>query len=270
MTFQGIEGKARYHGTPVEEALPVIIESGDDRCEAPQGVKPHVVFANHPIVAGLPRSWPRLLGYNRFSPKPRSSIVAQVGEDPLIVAGAFGKGRSVAFASDCGPHWAPPEFVDWEGYAPSVAPDRGLGGARSMIAPLNVMRWGDRGTENRGRAARDHRQRRRLRPPCPVDGGARMAGSAPDLRGHGESPRGDGDFSTAALLQDLAHAAPTAPDLLIGHSFGGYLAQTAFCRGCSGRARLRWRIQFRISPTNKRRPRCSPGMKPISRAPSTG
>jgi uncharacterized membrane protein len=118
MTFQGIEGKARYHDTPVEEALPVVIEAGDDRRETPQGVKPGIALADHPIVAGLPQFWPRLLGYNRFSPKPESSIVAQVDEDPLIVAGAFGKGRSVAFASDCGPHWAPPEFVDWEGYAP--------------------------------------------------------------------------------------------------------------------------------------------------------
>ena len=24
--------------------------------------------------------------------------------------------RSVAFTSDCGPHWAPPDFVEWEGY----------------------------------------------------------------------------------------------------------------------------------------------------------
>ena len=24
--------------------------------------------------------------------------------------------RKVAFASDCGPHWAPPAFVDWPGY----------------------------------------------------------------------------------------------------------------------------------------------------------
>ena len=40
-----------------------------------------------------------------------------VGDDPLIVLGNHGKGRSVAFASDCGPHWAPPSFVDWSGYA---------------------------------------------------------------------------------------------------------------------------------------------------------
>jgi uncharacterized membrane protein len=41
-----------------------------------------------------------------------------VGDDPLIAVGAFGKGRSAVFTSDCGPHWAPPPFVDWAGYAP--------------------------------------------------------------------------------------------------------------------------------------------------------
>ena len=51
-----------------------------------------------------------------MTPKPGAAIVATVGDDPLIVAGAFGKGRSVAFTSDCGPHWAPPPFVEWAGY----------------------------------------------------------------------------------------------------------------------------------------------------------
>ena len=25
-------------------------------------------------------------------------------------------GRSAVFTSDCAPHWAPPEFLDWPGY----------------------------------------------------------------------------------------------------------------------------------------------------------
>jgi uncharacterized membrane protein len=118
MTFQGIDGKARYHGTPVEEALPVTISAFDDRAETPEGASPEVTIADHPIVAGLPARWPNLLGYNRIDAKPSAATVARVGADPLIVAGAFGKGRGVAFASDCGPHWAPPAFVEWEGYAP--------------------------------------------------------------------------------------------------------------------------------------------------------
>jgi uncharacterized membrane protein len=116
LTFQGIDAKAQYAGSPIEEALPVAIEKGDDRVEAPQGIEPLVTDAAHPIVAGLEATWPILLGYNRIAAKPGTSLVASVGDDPLIVAGDFGKGRSVAFASDCGPHWAPPPFVDWAGY----------------------------------------------------------------------------------------------------------------------------------------------------------
>ena len=35
LSFAGIDGKARYHGTPVEDALPVTIAATDDRVEAP-------------------------------------------------------------------------------------------------------------------------------------------------------------------------------------------------------------------------------------------
>ena len=115
LTFQGIEAKGQYAGSPVEQALPVTLARHDDRVECPQGVTPQVV-ADHPIVAGLAGVWPDLLGYNRLTAKPGAAVVAAVGDDPLIVAGAHGQGRSVAFASDCGPHWAPPPFVDWPGY----------------------------------------------------------------------------------------------------------------------------------------------------------
>ena len=117
MTFQGIDAKARYHGTPVEDVLPVTISPHDDRVEAPQGAAPKVAMKNHPIVAGIGGRWPALLGYNRLTAKTGADVVALVGEDPLIVAGTYGKGRAVAFASDCGPHWAPPAFVNWKGYA---------------------------------------------------------------------------------------------------------------------------------------------------------
>jgi uncharacterized membrane protein len=118
LTFQGIDAKARYRGTAVEEALPVTLRSDDDRLEAPQGLEPRVELPDHPIVKGIAGPWPALLGLNEIAPKPGAELVATAGGKPLIVAGAHGKGRSVAFASDCGPHWAPPEFVNWPGYAP--------------------------------------------------------------------------------------------------------------------------------------------------------
>lgn len=116
LTFQGIDAKGQYAGSAAEEALPVTLMRADDRVETPQGIAPRVTDASHPIAAGLEGDWPDLLGYNRVSAKPGATLVAQVGEDPLIVAGQIGKGRGVAFTSDCGPHWAPPPFVEWEGY----------------------------------------------------------------------------------------------------------------------------------------------------------
>ena len=117
LTFQGIDAKARYAGTPVEAALPVTLLSVDDRVEVPEGVVPVVRTAGHPIVDGLPGEWPALLGYNRIVPRAEATILAEVGPDPLLAVWAFGRGRTAAFASDCGPHWAPPTFVEWEGYA---------------------------------------------------------------------------------------------------------------------------------------------------------
>jgi uncharacterized membrane protein len=116
LTFQGIDAKGQYAGSAAETVLPITMHRHDDRVETPQGVTPVVTDGAHPIVAGLEGTWPDLLGYNQLAPKADASVVVTIGEDPLIVAGSFGKGRAVAFASDCGPHWAPPEFCEWAGY----------------------------------------------------------------------------------------------------------------------------------------------------------
>ncbi len=119
LTFQGIDAKGMYAGSPIEEALPVTMFRHDDRIESPQGVVPHVGGdPAHPILAGVSGEWPALLGYNEVMAKPDADVLVRVGGHPLVVAGTYGKGRSVAFTSDCGPHWAPPPFVDWAGYAP--------------------------------------------------------------------------------------------------------------------------------------------------------
>jgi uncharacterized membrane protein len=116
LSFAGIDGKARYHGTPVEQALPVQISVHDDRTEAPQGAQPAVSMAGHPVLSGLPEGWPLVLGYNQLTAKPTAEVVVRVGADPLLVLGKYGAGRSAAFASDCAPHWCPPAFMDWPGY----------------------------------------------------------------------------------------------------------------------------------------------------------
>ncbi|HJZ03390.1 MAG TPA: glutamine amidotransferase, partial [Streptosporangiaceae bacterium] len=69
LSFAGIEGKARYHHTPVETALPVTISPHDDRAERPEGVHPAVTEPGHPVLAGVPGDWPALLGYNRLTGK---------------------------------------------------------------------------------------------------------------------------------------------------------------------------------------------------------
>ena len=117
MTFQGIDAKARYAGSAVEAALPITMLSADDRVELPEGVVPDLTLPEHPIANGLHGTWPHLLGYNRLIARPEAQVIARVGSDPLIVAWNYGAGRAVAFASDCGPHWAPPEFLAWDGYA---------------------------------------------------------------------------------------------------------------------------------------------------------
>ena len=115
MTFQGIDGKAKWHGTVIEELLPVEIMDRDDRVECPQGAVVRLDNqASHPMVEDFPREWPPLLGYNRLLAKPQAEVVVRIKDDPLLVLGRYGKGRTFAWASDCAPHWMPPAFCDWD------------------------------------------------------------------------------------------------------------------------------------------------------------
>ncbi|MFI7120411.1 glutamine amidotransferase [Amycolatopsis sp. NPDC049868] len=116
LSFQGFEGKANYHRTPIEEILPVDIDPYDDRVETPEGVRAHVVRSGHPVVAGLDQEWPILLGYQHTTLKPDAELLATVEGDVMLAARQVGRGRTLAFTSDISPHWAPEEFMDWDGY----------------------------------------------------------------------------------------------------------------------------------------------------------
>ena len=70
-SFQGINGGARYHGTPVEEVLPVEILPYDDRVEVPEGFTPVIKQKAHPILAGFTGDWPPLLGFNEVKAEAR-------------------------------------------------------------------------------------------------------------------------------------------------------------------------------------------------------
>ena len=121
-SFQGIDGRARWRRTAVEETLPVDCLPYDDRIEAPEGIVADILMPDHPIVAGLPGPWPALLGVNEVTVKTRPGIdiVARLpteqGGHPLLVTGSHGKGRTLVWTSDIGPHWLPAPFVAWPGY----------------------------------------------------------------------------------------------------------------------------------------------------------
>ncbi|HVE09691.1 MAG TPA: glutamine amidotransferase [Paraburkholderia sp.] len=117
LSFQGINGSARFRNTPVEDVLPVRCLPYDDRVEVPEGFTPQIVAA-HPVIEGLGADWPHLLGYNEVELKPDAQLIASVPDTghPLLVAGSFGAGRTLAWTSDMSVHWLPPEFSAWQGY----------------------------------------------------------------------------------------------------------------------------------------------------------
>ena len=123
-SFQGIDGRARWRRTPVEDALPVTCLPYDDRIEVPEGFAPEILGSpDHPILRGLGQEWPLLLGANEVAirDRPDVEVLARLPESegghPLLVTGQYGDGRTVVWTSDIGPHWVPDAFTKWEGFA---------------------------------------------------------------------------------------------------------------------------------------------------------
>lgn len=116
LTFSGVDAKGKWHDTAVQEVLPVEVLTVDDRKEHCDGISP-VVVKDHVSLKGIPEKWPDVLGYNKTIPKPEAEVAVMIGDDPLVAFSEYGKGKSAVFTSDCAPHWAPPEFCEWEGYA---------------------------------------------------------------------------------------------------------------------------------------------------------
>ncbi len=117
MSFSGIDGRARYQATPLAAVLPVVVMDRDDRVEMPEGLTATFGEPGHAALGGTPPAWPILLGYNQLQAKAGATVIAEHKGDPLLTVKTVGKGRSVAFASDVAPHWAPPEFMSWPHYA---------------------------------------------------------------------------------------------------------------------------------------------------------
>ena len=119
LSFSGIQGKGLWGDTKVEEIMPVRCEprGKDDRMEITQGYKLVLDDPNHPIVKGLPWEEEYLfLGYNKTFLRDDAHLVASWNKDVQIATRNVGKGRSIVFASDVGPHWAG-SFINWPAYA---------------------------------------------------------------------------------------------------------------------------------------------------------
>ncbi len=119
LSFAGINASAKYYRTAIEDILPVSIHTFDDRVEVPEGAAAQVVAAGHPILQGVTGVWPLLLGYNETVLKPDAQLLASIGgtDHPLLAVRAVGRGRTLIWASDIGPHWCPEPFLHWDGYA---------------------------------------------------------------------------------------------------------------------------------------------------------
>ena len=124
LSFQGLNGAARYRGTAVAEVLPVHIHPYDDRIEAPEGFRPVVsaTATGHKLLRGVPSEWPVILGLNEVVAKAEASVLAHApaeeGAHPLLVAGHYGRGRTLAWMTDIGPHWLPQAALEWDGFVP--------------------------------------------------------------------------------------------------------------------------------------------------------
>lgn len=116
LTYQGMNAKGKWKDSHIEKILPVTLQYGDDRTEVPEGADLCCKPDSHPILSGMPGEWPYILGYNKVTAKPEGEVLVEFEGDPIIVAGAYGKGRTLAYTMDCAPHWAPAAMHKWEYY----------------------------------------------------------------------------------------------------------------------------------------------------------
>jgi len=121
-SFQGMDGMALFHGTAVEDCLPVACLPGPDGIEMPEGFDPVVGSPEHAVLDGISSPIPYVLGLNRVVPREPSIAETLIQGShrgatlPLLSVRAYGAGRTLAWMTDIGPHWLSREFLDWPGY----------------------------------------------------------------------------------------------------------------------------------------------------------
>ena len=109
LSFSGLQGKAMYSGTLIDELLPVkcMPRGADDRIEVTDGYMFKIEDPEHPVVKGI--DWTRkyhLLGYNKAELREDAHLIASYDGDPQIAVRQVGKGRTLAYMTDITPHWS--------------------------------------------------------------------------------------------------------------------------------------------------------------------
>ena len=74
-------------------------------------------YSRTSVMEGHQRPLARAAGAERAHAEGGGELVLRAGEHPLLAVAARGKGRTLAWASDIGPHWCPESFTAWSGYA---------------------------------------------------------------------------------------------------------------------------------------------------------
>ncbi len=123
-SFHGLIGG--YQKSDLVPVLPVECRDEDDRLNWCQGLIPEIV-SPHPILEGLPWDEPPMVcGCNIVKAKKGAQVLLAVrklliekgklslGKEalPLLVVGAYGKGKTGAVTTDFAPHWVG-GMVDW-------------------------------------------------------------------------------------------------------------------------------------------------------------
>lgn len=112
-----VAGGGRYYrGTNLRELPDLLLEETKvvARNLISEGEFTPTITSNDPVLAGLDSS-PPLFGFQVTTARPNSQVHLKVGaeDDPLLVTGRAGLGRTLAWTSDAGARWA----TGWAGWA---------------------------------------------------------------------------------------------------------------------------------------------------------
>lgn len=118
LSFNGEMGKGGWGRTGLKEILPVECLEYEDLIESTEGYETEITKEGEKIFKKIHwDTFPPILGYNKTNPREGFEVLVTIKKtgDPLVAAGAVGKGKVLAYTSDPAPHWGC-NFVFWEYY----------------------------------------------------------------------------------------------------------------------------------------------------------